>query len=77
MKKQQERTMEITVVRRLVVEQKTCPTCGKTFIGPKVKKFCGRACLNKASYEKHAEERKATRRESYRQQKKQAIAKGK
>jgi hypothetical protein len=61
--------MEITVTRRIVVEEKTCPSCGKRFVGPKVKKFCGRLCLNKASYQKHAEARRAHRRAVYHEQK--------
>lgn len=69
-----ERTMEITVTRHLRLEEKVCPMCGKTFWGPKVRVYCtgrGGACANRANYLKHAEQRRAERKESYRRQQNQ------
>lgn|GEM_PF-5897360 len=65
MKKKKEDVVEITVTRRITVKEKTCPVCGTTFMGPTNKRFCGRPCLNKASYEKHAEARREHRRKVY------------
>jgi predicted nucleic acid-binding Zn ribbon protein len=64
--------VELTVTRRLTLEEKTCPVCGKTFWGAKVKRYCSRACQNKANYERHAEEYRQQRLESYRRQKERA-----
>ncbi len=60
------KTRAITIVRRITIEQKTCPQCGKTFEGAKVAKFCSKTCANNASYARHAEQYRAHRREVYR-----------
>ena len=70
-----EKEMAITVTRHLKLIEKVCPACGKTFWGPKVRVYCsgrGGACANRANYLKHAEKRRAERRESYHQQKEQS-----
>jgi hypothetical protein len=63
--KKKETTMQITVTRTLKLEEKVCPTCQKRFMGPLVKKYCSRECLNRADYERNAEARRVYRREKY------------
>ena len=58
--------------RRVTLEEKTCSVCRKTFEGVKIRKFCSRSCQNKADYERHAEQYRKARMESYRRQKEQA-----
>ncbi len=66
-----------TYTRRIRVEEKQCPVCGKTFEGVKKSKFCSPACKAKANYKRHAEEYRTARIEKYRQQKQQSThAKG-
>ena len=67
--KKKEPTMQITVTRTLKLREKTCAACQKRFIGPLVKKYCSRECLNRADYERNAEARRARRREVYHEQK--------
>jgi hypothetical protein len=64
------RTKEIEITRRMVLEEKTCPICGKTFWGAKVKRYCSRACQNKAHYGRHANEYRQQRVEKYHAEKK-------
>jgi endogenous inhibitor of DNA gyrase (YacG/DUF329 family) len=66
------KTRVIEVVKRITVEQKTCPQCGKKFEGAKVVRFCSKSCANKASYQRHAEEARERRREKYHQARKPA-----
>ncbi len=56
-------------------EIKVCPICGTEFEGLKRTVYCCTSCANKASYRRHAEERRADRRERYRQvaQRKQEV----
>ena len=61
--------------RHVTLEEKTCPVCGKTFEGVKIRKFCSRACQNKADYERHAEGYRQARMERYRAEKKAAAGK--
>jgi len=63
--KKKETTMQITVTRTLKLKEKTCPACQKRFMGPLVKKYCSRECLNRADYERNAEARRVHRREKY------------
>jgi hypothetical protein len=70
-----EKAMEVTVTRRVKLLEKVCPNCGKTFWGPKVRIYCtgrGGACANRASYLKHAEQRRQQRMEKYYAEKKAA-----
>ena len=59
-------------VRRVKQLEKRCPVCGSTFWGAKISRYCSRACQNKANYERHEEEYRQIRRESYRRQKEEA-----
>jgi endogenous inhibitor of DNA gyrase (YacG/DUF329 family) len=62
-------------VRKLVLEEKACPQCGKTFEGIRKQKFCSRACQKKADYERHSNEYRQARMERYRAEKKAAAGK--
>lgn len=55
--------------RRVTLEEKTCPICGKTFEGVKIRKFCSRACQNRADYERHGGEYRQARVERYNMEK--------
>jgi hypothetical protein len=57
-------------VRKIIVEQKICPQCGKTFEAPKIAKFCSKLCANKASYQRHAKDVRKRRVEKYHAEKK-------
>ena len=61
-----------TYTRRLQLEEKQCPVCGKTFEGVKKRQYCSRACQSKADYQRHAEQYRKARMETYRQQKAEA-----
>jgi len=67
--KKKEPTMQITVTRTLKLKEKTCPACQKRFVGPLVKKYCSRVCLNRANYERHADAYRETRVEKYQREK--------
>ncbi len=62
--------------RRVTLVEKTCPVCGKTFEGVKIRKFCSRACQTKADYERHADQYRTARMEKYHAEK-QPETKGK
>ena len=70
MTKRRPRVKEVAVsfVRRLTLEEKTCPVCNKKFEGVKKRKYCSRACQAKADYDRNAETYRAHRREVYRKQ---------
>jgi len=59
-------------VRKLPLMEKACPVCQQTFWGAKVKRYCSRACQNKANYGRHAEEYRENRVEKYQAEKKTA-----
>ena len=67
MVRRKERVKEIPVsfVRRLRLEEKTCPVCGKKFEGVKKRQYCSRACQSKADYARHAEQYRQHRLEKY------------
>jgi hypothetical protein len=72
MKKQPKvKVMEITVKRRVQLEEKVCPQCGKKFMGRKLAQYCSKACVRKASYWRDPERYRQYRRESYRRQKRE------
>jgi hypothetical protein len=66
-----ERIKEVSVsyVRRLRLEEKTCPQCGKVFFGVKKRRYCDRPCQAKADYARHAEQYRQARMDSYRRRK--------
>jgi hypothetical protein len=68
-KKETVREIPVSFIRRLRVEEKKCPVCGQLFMGVKKAKYCSRACLNKADYQKHADARREERRDKYRNNK--------
>jgi hypothetical protein len=63
------RVIEISIVRRLTLEKKTCPQCSKHFEGAKVARFCSKSCANKSSYQRHAETAREKRMAKYYQAK--------
>ena len=77
MAKRKERVKEIAVsfIRRVRLEEKTCPVCGKKFEGVKKRRYCSRACQAKADYERHAEQYRKARVEKYHAEKKTAAGK--
>ena len=62
-------------IRRLTLEEKSCPVCGKRFEGVKKRAYCSRACQAKANYERHAHEYRQARMAKYRAEKKAAAGK--
>jgi len=46
-----------------------CVVCGTEFVGTVRALYCSRACASRANYAKHAERRRAERREHYWRQK--------
>jgi hypothetical protein len=57
---------ERVIVRREPVEDKTCQVCERTFEGLRRQSYCSINCANRASYARHAEKRRAEKREEYR-----------
>jgi len=70
MRTEKERTKEIELafIRKVKLVEKICPSCKRSFWGAKVKKYCSVSCANRANYERHAEARRADRRERYREE---------
>jgi len=75
--KRKPKVMEVAVsfVRKIPLIEKQCTVCGKTFTGTKKSAFCSVACKSRASYARHAEERRQTRMEKYYAEKKAAAGK--
>ncbi len=59
------------VVRREALLEKVCPVCGMAFEGLSRRRYCSRACLNRANYLRHGDQKRAARRARYRRQKEQ------
>jgi len=70
MTKPRVKEIELTVTRTLTLEEKTCLVCGKTFWGVGIKRYCTRACQNRAHYERHAKQYRQARMATYYEQKK-------
>lgn len=68
-KKEQVKEIEVSFVRRLRLEEKACVVCGQKFTGTKKSKYCGKACQNKAFYERHGAELRRQRVKKYREEK--------
>ena len=52
-------------------EERVCVVCGTTSVGTARRRYCSAACRLKADYARHAEQRKAARRERYRREREQ------
>jgi hypothetical protein len=63
--------VETVVVRREALVDKACPICGQVFRAVSRRRYCSATCLNRAAYLRHAEVRRANRRETYRRQQEQ------
>jgi hypothetical protein len=75
MKGKKESPVEVqtfTVTRKITLKELICPQCGKKFMGRLNRKFCSRECVQKASYDRHAEARREHRRKTYQAEKKAA-----
>jgi hypothetical protein len=59
----------VTVTRRLPLTTKVCPVCGKTFTGLSWRRYDTSACARRSDYARHADQRRAARREKYRREK--------
>ncbi|MGH7961151.1 MAG: hypothetical protein ACRERD_04900 [Candidatus Binatia bacterium] len=68
---EQQVAVSYTYTRRLRLEEKHCPVCGKQFEGVKKRTYCSRQCQAKADYARHADQYRKARLESYRRQKAQ------
>ena len=64
-----EKAQTLTFQRTIKLLEKTCPICGTRFWGQKIKIYCSPACINRAAYQKHAEQRRKDRRARYRAEK--------
>ena len=60
---------ERITIRREVVQDKSCPVCGRIFEGLRRQKYCSVNCANRASYARHADKRRAEKREQYQRRK--------
>ena len=58
-----------TYTRQVRQLEHTCPICRAHFWGGPLARYCGESCRNRASYVKHAEQRKAERRQRYQRRK--------
>ena len=67
--KKQPAVKTVVVERHFALSHKKCLQCGKDFMGTKKAQYCSRACTRAASYQRHAEARRAHRREVYQQEK--------
>jgi hypothetical protein len=59
---------ETTVTRREPLHRKVCPVCGTQFVGIGRRRYCATSCVQRASYARHADDRRRERRERYRRQ---------
>ena len=65
-----------TTQRHIPLKQKTCPVCGKSFMGATPTRYCSKSCLNKAAYQRNAEAYRQARKGRYRQHKERAAKSG-
>jgi hypothetical protein len=56
------------------IEQRTCAVCGTEVPGTVRRRYCSNSCVQKAAYARHAQKRRAARRERYRRQREQSAA---
>lgn len=61
--------VNVQVQRKIPLISKTCPVCGKSFIGAKLAKYDSQQCKQKAAYDRNAEARRTHRREKYQAEK--------
>jgi hypothetical protein len=65
-KKQTERIVKVVTDRHIPLTEKTCPQCGKKFMGVKIQRYCSKTCAKKASYQRNPELYRESRMRSYR-----------
>jgi hypothetical protein len=64
-KKPRTKLVTVSFTKRLKLARKLCPQCGKAFRGVLVQKLCSNACVQRASYARHAEQRRKARMAKY------------
>jgi len=64
--------VKVTLERHIPLTEKTCPQCGKHFMGMKIQQYCTKTCARKASYWRNPDAYRQSRLRSYRRQKEQA-----
>ena len=57
------------VIRHEALGDRVCSVCGRAFVGIGRCRYCSLNCANRASYWRHAEKRRAEKREFYRRRK--------
>ena len=69
--KKEPRVKEVAIsfVRRLQIEEKTCPACKKRFQGIRKQTYCSPACRSNFHYALHADQLRQRRRDAYHRQK--------
>jgi hypothetical protein len=67
---------ERLIVRREPLIGKVCPVCGTEFLGLARQRYCRPSCLQRASYLRHAQSRRAARRARYWRQKQERAEEG-
>jgi hypothetical protein len=50
------------------IEPRSCLVCGTEVMATVRRRYCSNSCVQKAAYARHAEKRRAARRERYRRQ---------
>jgi hypothetical protein len=63
-----------TITKTVNLTDRECAVCGKKFEGWGPQIYCSQLCGNKASYRRHAEERRKTRMDKYYAEKKEKKA---
>ena len=70
--KRKEKTLTLTRTMTVKLTERICPTCGKKFEAWGKQKYDSKLCSNKAVYDRHADQYRATRRAKYAAEKKTA-----
>jgi hypothetical protein len=64
-KPQEVKVVRLQVQRKIPLVRKACPVCGKQFLGAVLAVYDSRQCKMKASYQRHAEDRRKARMKKY------------
>lgn len=54
-KKPTVKVVKVTMERHIPLTEKTCPQCGRRFMGVKIQKYCSKRCSNLAAYWRNPE----------------------
>ena len=72
-KKQAVKIVKVTLERHIPLERNNCLRCGKSFLGSKLKKYCSRSCVRKASYWRNPDGYRQSRKKSYKKKKERTV----